>query len=211
MAPFIDAASQLVNFTESKVDEMGPCPFLGAVCNSPMCHNDTDMYASGVGGDGGRSCDNVDWLPKFRAGFRFTACNTIINAFAVHSMELLSELANAIGRSTEAVALAAQAARTKDAMLVHMYHQPNQPERGGAEGEWKWCDGVCSTMNNHSSFHSQHYALSLGITPPSGVESTLSYLQEQGMVGSTYSANSVITGLYDRAYFLDYGKFHPQK
>ena len=72
MFPFVDPATDLVNFTGHGVSQMGPCPLGGAICNSPMCHNDTAQFPPGVGS---RSCDNIDWLPKFRAGFKFTATN----------------------------------------------------------------------------------------------------------------------------------------
>ena len=69
-----------------------------------------------------------------------------------------------------------------------------------------WCDGVCSETRSHTSFHPQHYALSLGITPDEGVPAAVTYLRAQGMAGSTYSANSLIGGLYARAYALDFGQ-----
>jgi len=67
-----------------------------------------------------------------------------------------------------------------------------------------WCDGLCSSSTG--TFHSQHYTLSLDITPDAGVESTLRYLQNQGMVGSTYSAASLLHGLYRRASTIDFGQ-----
>ena len=46
----------------------------------------------------------------------------------------------------------------------------------------------------------------LGITPESGILPTLSYLKANGMVGSTYSSNSLLHGLYKHAASLDYGQ-----
>jgi hypothetical protein len=68
-----------------------------------------------------------------------------------------------------------------------------------------WCDGLCSSTSS-TSFHAQHYPLWLGITPDSGVEAAVRYLQSAGMVGSTYSSHSLIHGLYERAASLDHGQ-----
>lgn len=119
MMPYIDQRSNLVNFTNHLAEPMGPCPFGGRICNSPICHFDNATFPSGVS-DGGRSCDNIDWLPKFRNGFHFTPVNTIINAFAVRSMELLAELANAANRLAIANQLRHQAKATKTSMLQNM-------------------------------------------------------------------------------------------
>ena len=194
MYRFIDPSSQLVNFTASFIpNAKGKCLFGGAVCNSPMCHDDTAMFPEGLGGV---RCDNIDWLPKFRAGYKFTPTSSIVNAFAVRSMTMLAELANATNRSYWANRLQNQASRTKAGMLAQMYHN----ESG------MWCDGICTATANHSTFHSQHFLLSLGLTPESGVGSALTYLRGEGMVGSTYSANSLVRGLFERGGALDYGQ-----
>ena len=152
-----------------------------------------------------------DWLPKFRAGYHYSPVSSIVNAFAVRSMEMMSELANATGRAhTWGARLASQAARTREAMLARMYNPPALPApeypqgsaaaaaaaaaRRGVEG--LWCDGLCDGAGGaggggHVSFHPQHYLLWLGLTPSSGVPPALSYLGAKGMVGSTYSAHSV--------------------
>ena len=102
MLPFIDGRSGLVNFSATQAAPMGPCPLGGAVCNSPMCHNDSAMFPPGVGASfGGKSCDNIDWLPRFRAGYKFTPTSSVVNAFAVRVMELLAELGNATGPSRD--------------------------------------------------------------------------------------------------------------
>ena len=206
MLPFIDPASDLVNFTASRTANMGgSCPFGGdgpLGCNSPMCHADADMYPPGINDPGGRSCDNIDWLPKFRAGYKFSATSTIVNAFAARTLDMMAELANATGRpAVVAQHLSAQAQRTRAAMLEHMYDASTG----------LWCDGLCSGPNSTGlpgTFHSQHYALWLGATPDDGqaVRKALAYLKGQGMVGSTYSANSLLHGLYARAAGLDYGQ-----
>lgn len=124
-----------------------------------------------------------------------------MNAFAVKSMLLLSELANVTGRGEWSAKLAKQAAKTKAGMLRTMY----------SATDGMWCDGVCTDSYHGKAmrpgtFHSQHYALSLGITPDSGVTAALKYLRQMGMVGSTYSAHSLVHGLFDRAHTLDHGQ-----
>ena len=79
-------------------------------------------------------------------------------------------------------------------MIQTMYNQ---------SGHGMWRDGVTS---DHVSFHPQHYLLWLGITPEEGVATTHAYLTSKGMEGSTYSANSLLHGLYNRAAGVDYGQ-----
>ncbi len=200
MLPFVDPRSQLVNFTASKVAPSGipqlndTCPLGGAICNSPMCHNNSGTEPGALAE--GRSCDNIDWLPKFRAGYHFGPVSAIVNAFAVRSMAVLSELANATGRgATWGVRLAAQAASTRAAMVKGMWDR----------GRGLWCDGLCAEQPR-GTFHSQHYLLWLGATPDDGVPEALAYLKNAGMVGSTYSANSLLHGLYNRGADVDYGQ-----
>ena len=211
MFPFIDPHSQLVNFTSSYLGTEGDCPLFptGVICNSPQCHEDAQMMDTEHSDGAGKRCDNIDWLPKFRAGYVYSNTSTIINAFAVRGMAMLAELASATGRAEAAQLLNAQSERTRAAMLRHLF----------SEREQLWCDGVCAEMYspqdsvedmawwgyNGTSFHSQHYPLSLGITPEAAIPAAQRYLQEQGMVGSTYSANSLLHGLYDAAYWVDYG------
>ena len=66
-----------------------------------MCHNNSGTFPASVDGcgAGSKSCDNIDWLPKFRKGYVFTPISSIINAFSVRSMQMMSELANVTGRS----------------------------------------------------------------------------------------------------------------
>ena len=71
--------SDLVDFSGSQVAGGG---------NSPMCHNDSAMFPPAVDSGGGRRCDNIDWLPKFRAGYKFTPRSSVINAFAVRAMDM---------------------------------------------------------------------------------------------------------------------------
>mmetsp|Transcript_74304 Transcript_74304/g.204719 ORF Transcript_74304/g.204719 Transcript_74304/m.204719 type:complete len:467 (+) Transcript_74304:1483-2883(+) len=162
---------------------------------SPVCHSDEGVFPRGVEDGFGRSCDNIDWLPKYREGFRFSAVNTVVNAFAVRAMEVLALLASATGRPEVAARLTTQAGRTRRAMLAAMF----EPASG------LWCDGLCAE-SRHASFHAQHYALWLGLTPEAAVPSALAYLRAQRMAGSTYSASSVLHGLYERAAHLDHGQ-----
>ena len=97
---------------------------------------------------------------------------------------LLSEMASYIeGRSKESELLREQAERTKMSMVARIYD----------EKEGMWRDGL---HTEKATFHSQHYALTFGLTPSSGLRKTYDYIKRRGMVGSTYSAFSLLTGLY---------------
>ena len=88
---------------------------------SSICHASTQYFPKGVS-DGGLSCDIVDWEESYRCGFNFTTKNTVVNAFAFKSLQLLSELAMLIpSRKQEARMLKMQATKTREAMLTFMY------------------------------------------------------------------------------------------
>jgi hypothetical protein len=184
MMRFIDNQSSLIDWTPFLVKPHKP---------SWPCHSTAGMFPPGVT-DGGQACDIVDWQPQYRAGFVFTTVNTVVNAFAVKSLELLAELANTTGREAFAGAATAQAKRTRQAMLTQMYNA----ESG------LWCDGMCSNTTS-ATFHTQHFLLWLGITPETGVKKALITLKAYGMKGSVYSAYSLLHGLYSRASNIDYG------
>jgi alpha-L-rhamnosidase len=219
MLPFINPATQLVDWTghQVKPDPKKPSQKScytkycdkkvngGSCAHDPagtcqacaLCHVSTG-YGSDGGSDGGCSCDNPDWQPSYRAGFVFSNQNVVINAFAVKSMEQLAALATAIGgeHAQHAAMLREQAAKTKAAMLKLMY----------SENSGLWCDGLCSVTKNNTSFHAQHFPLWLGITPDAGVKKALAAIKPQGMLGSVYTAHSLIHGLFERATSVDNGQ-----
>eukprot|EP00948_MAST-09A_sp_MAST-9A-sp1_P003961 g3961.t1 len=188
MMPFLDPVSNLINFTSSRKVE--PFNF-----NSPMCHKDAETYPYPVN-DGGVSCDNIDWLPKTRQWFQFTPVNTIINAFFVRALEMLSILAEEIGNDSLSATLMSQANRTRREMLVHMYNNKTG----------MWCDGVCHDTWSRSTFHTQHYLLWLGLTPDHMTSVPHAYLAKNGIKGSTYSTGSMLHGLFERTAHIDNGQ-----
>ena len=105
-----------------------------------LCNSTTEV-------DGSWACGIVDWEPQYREGFNFTTRNTVVNTFAVKSLQLLAYLAEALGYE-EATKLQKQAERTKQAMLKYMYNSDTA----------MWCDGLCSELLKDGTYHSQHFA-----------------------------------------------------
>ena len=179
MRAFISPASGLVDWSTGAT--CGPAHWEGG----GACHLTPGTFPPGVT-DGGRSYDIVDWQPSYRDGFNFTSVNVVVNAFCVRALELLAELAGPAGRpAAEGDALAAQAVGVRSSMLARMFDAPSG----------HWCDGLCSATGVAGSFHSQHIPLWLGLTPATAVLSAHAYLASRGLVGSTFSAFSLLHGL----------------
>ena len=187
MLPYIVDSTDLVDWTGKIISHNF----------SSICHASTGTFPPGVS-DGGISCDIVDWHPgwRYRLGYTFSPVNTVVNAFAVKSMELLAELAYAVGRKTAGSMLKVQASRTKASMLKLLYD-----EESGF-----FCDGLCSNTPKPGTYHAQHFPFWLGITPDDDIKTVHEYLTKKGMVGSVYTAHSLIYGLYKRASSVDYGQ-----
>merc|ERR1711871_872509 len=186
MLPFINPRTNLVDFTGKVTSHRF----------DSICHASAQYFPKGVS-DGGLSCDIVDWEESYRCGFNFTTKNTVVNAFAFKSLELLSELAMLIpSRKHDAQVLKLQATKTRDSMLALMYNNKTG----------FFCDGICTETESPGTFHSQHYPLWLGVTPDKDVHIVHQYLANSGMRGSTYSSHSLIHGLYGRTSHIDFGQ-----
>lgn len=121
--------------------------------------------------------------------------NVVVNSFAVKSLEALAELGMAVpGRSEEAKVLRQKAGAMREAMLRDMWDEEAK----------LWCDRKCAHSCGRT-FHSQHYTLWLGLTREEDVLGAFQWLAAQGMVGSTYSASSLLYGLYARGSGIDHG------
>jgi hypothetical protein len=176
--------------------------------------------------------DIIDWPQSARAGSVLSDCSTVINAYAVGSMQGLAVLADALSNTTEAASLRAQAQETKKAMLSNFLvtsaaAAPSDaaavaaaPTDGAGAGAptaapvaGLFVDGSTTT---NQGWHAQTFALYFDIhaTPSSSSSSSPSaatpavydYLTQKGMVGSVYAAFGFVLGLYSDLLDFDHGK-----
>jgi hypothetical protein len=165
--------------------------------------------------------DIIDWPTSARAGSILSDCSTVINAYAVGSMEGLAVLADAMSNMTEAGFLRAQAQKTREAMVSKFYTSKavvSGPTPAPVAG--LFVDGATGASATHQGWHAQTFGLYFNITPAVSSSSSSSssaaaaatvpavydYLAKQGMVGSVYAAFGFVMGLYADALDFDHGK-----
>lgn len=116
--------------------------------------------------------------------FDFRDYNTVVNAFHYHSLVLMSRIADAIGKSTDATQYAKQASTVKQ-----VFHQNFYDKTRGI-----YVDGIGTT---HASLHSNMFALVFGLIPEFAKETVLTYIKSKGMACGVYGANYLLEALFD--------------
>ncbi|GAB5562315.1 MAG: hypothetical protein SynsKO_39620 [Synoicihabitans sp.] len=127
--------------------------------------------------------DIVDWPKTERDGFVFTSANTVVNAFHVHTLRLMGELATAIGKPAEAADYFEQAEST----LAVFNRTFFDAERG------VYRDGIGT---DHASLHANLFPLAFGLVPDADRAGVTDYLIYKGMACSVYAAQYLLEALY---------------
>jgi hypothetical protein len=127
--------------------------------------------------------DIVDWPKSERDGFEFKPVNTVVNAFHIRSLRLMSEMAAALGRDKEAAEYAAMAAKAHTAFQMRLFDRSKGAYRDG-EG------------SNHMSQHASLFPLAFGLVPAEYVPAVVDAVQKRGMAGSVYVAQYLLEGLF---------------
>lgn len=127
--------------------------------------------------------DIVDWPKTERDGFVFTTTNVVVNAFHVHTLRLMGELAAAIGKPEESAAYFATHAETlatfNDTFL--------------ADDRGVYRDGVGT---EHSSLHANLFPLAFDLVPDSARTRVTDYAIAKGMACSVYAAQYFMEALF---------------
>jgi alpha-L-rhamnosidase len=127
--------------------------------------------------------DIVDWPAGERDGFVLTDVNTVVNAFWCHNLQQMADIADALGKSSEATryrGLAAQAVQAFNAEL-------SDATTG------LYVDGVGST---HSSLHANMFPLAFGLVPADRKAGVVAFVKSRGMACSVYGAQYLLEALY---------------
>ncbi len=136
--------------------------------------------------------DIVDWPPGSfteggtgeRDGHVMTDYNTVVNAFHFRSLVLISRLAEALGKSSEAEDFLAKANKVKEAL--------NSLLLDGETGIYR--DGIGT---EHSSLHSNMFPLAFGMVPESYRESVVEFVKSRGMACSVYGSQYLLDALFE--------------
>lgn len=128
--------------------------------------------------------DIVDWPKDERDGFVFKPINTVVNAFHLRSLEMMADLARALGKETEAADYTTRAAKTRAAFQKILFNPSKGAYRDG-EG------------TDHCSQHASLFPLAFGLVPPEQISAVRTFVHQRGMACSVYAAQYLMEGLFN--------------
>jgi len=141
----------------------------------------------------GKMKDIVDWPHGEQGGVsgvygetdahEFVPINTVVNAFHIWDLVLMSRIAGVLGKADDARRYAEQADRVKRVFNEKLIDQ--------AKGIY--VDGEGS---KHSSLHSNMFPLAFGLVPEPYVKSVAGFVASRGMACSVYGAQFLLESLY---------------
>jgi len=127
--------------------------------------------------------DIVDWPTGERDGFVFTPVNTVINAFHIRTLRLMSELAAALNKEAEAADYAAQETKARQAFQLVLFDPVQGVYRDG-EG------------TDHTSQHANLFPLAFDVVPAEYRAKLTAWVAVRGMRCSVYAAQYLLDGLF---------------
>jgi len=128
--------------------------------------------------------DIVDWPGSERDNFDFKPVNTVVNAFFCLNISQMAEMADAVGRTNDAVVFRALAVHVKSAFNTAFYDM----KRGC------YVDGEGSS---HASLHANMLPLAFGLVPESERDRVADFVVSRGMACSVYGAQYLLEGLFE--------------
>lgn len=128
--------------------------------------------------------DIVDWPVGERDGFVFTKYNTVVNAFHLHALRLMSHMAFALGREAEAKDLAERESKGREAFQSALF-DPQQGLFRDGEG------------TDHASLHANLFPLAFDLVPNARRAHIADWLARRGMRCSVYAAQYLLEGLFE--------------
>jgi len=120
-----------------------------------------------------KKTDLTDWPRTERDGFVFCDVNASVNAYHCRTLEMMSELAGAIGRKAEADALAREAVQAKASY--------NRVFFNAATGFYRDGEGT-----DHVGLHVNALAVAFGIAPEAAKSAIGAFLATKGRMCSPY-------------------------
>ena len=131
--------------------------------------------------------DLVDWPSGERDGFVFMPVNTVINAFHIRTLRLMSEMASALKKDSEAAGYLAHAAKAQASFQAVLF----DPVKG------IYRDGVGTS---HSSQHANLFPLAFDLVPAEHRLKLTAWVAERGMRCSVYAAQYLLEGLFSTGF-----------
>lgn len=128
--------------------------------------------------------DIVDWPKNERDVFVFTEINTVVNAFHIKALQLMAQMADAVGKPNDADTFASRAE-----LALSNFNSLLLDANSGLYWDGKGTD--------HSSLHANFFPLAFGLVPPKKREPILDWLAKQEMRCSVYAAQYFLDALFE--------------
>ncbi len=130
-----------------------------------------------------RKGDLVDWPAAERDGFVFTSVNTVANAFYLHGLALMAELARVAKQDADAADYTARGRIGRAAFHAKLFD--------AARGVYR--DGIGT---DHAAQHSNLFPLAFGLVPEAEQARVTRFVVSRGMACSVYAAQYLIEALF---------------
>ena len=127
--------------------------------------------------------DLVDWPKTERDGYVFKPVNTVINAFHIRSLQMMADMAGALGKDEDSAKYSAMASKTHAAFQKLLFNK--------AAGSYR--DGVGT---NHMSQHASLFPLAFGLVPDQYIPAVVDTVGKSGMACSVYAAQYLMEALF---------------
>jgi alpha-L-rhamnosidase len=140
--------------------------------------------------------DIVDWPPAQkdtgwklattegeRDGYEMKEINTVVNAFYIHGLFIMSELAGIVGNRNDSILF-----RTKADATLKTFNNKLLGTKTGI-----YVDGEGS---EHSSLHANMIPIAFGLVPEENKKNVIAFIKSRGMACSVYGAQYLMEGLY---------------
>jgi hypothetical protein len=127
--------------------------------------------------------DIVDWPKTERDGYVFKPVNTVVNAFHIRSLEMMAELAAALGKGSDVAKYKSMASKARAAFQKVLFDE----EKGG------YRDGEGT---DHMSQHASLFPLAFGLVSEEHVSAVVKKVESRGMACSVYAAQYLMDGLF---------------
>lgn len=161
----------------------------------------TSDFRTSLHYDGNKFRDIVDWpqgTPESkkqernagptpegeRDGYEFVDYNTVVNAFYYQGLVRMSDMAEAVGKSEDAIIFNNEATKVKQAFQEAFF----DPRRG------VFLDGEGAT---HASLHANMFPLAFGLVEKEQLPTVIDFIKGRGMACSVYGAQYLLDGLFD--------------
>ncbi|NND69052.1 MAG: family 78 glycoside hydrolase catalytic domain, partial [Halioglobus sp.] len=128
--------------------------------------------------------DLVDWPPAERDNYVFTETNTVVNAFFLRGLQLMSELAADLGEEEDAATYTAIRQRAHETFQEKLFSDEKQRYRDG-------------TDTDHTSLHASLFPLAFDLTQEAHHRPLVAWLSSRGMACSVYAAQYFLEALFE--------------